>query len=44
MEITKNEVEAAQQAANHASDLAIAELAALELAMVGGGSGNDIFC
>lgn len=43
MEISKKEIELAEQVARNAEDEAISQLAALELCVVGGGCGVDIF-
>ena len=43
MDITKDEVELARRTEVTAKDAAFTELGELQLAMVGGGSGNEIF-
>ena len=44
MEMVKNEIELAQQIEIAAKETAISELLDLQLTLVGGGSGNDMFC
>lgn len=43
MEISKKEIELAQQAVADANTAAMSELVCLELALIGGGCGNELF-
>ena len=43
MDMHKNEIELVKQADSTATEFAIIEIGQLELAVIGGGSGNEIF-